>query len=250
MALTGTDRGSGATNTGGQTTLVVTPTSNFTGGRSLAVLCVAYDNSGGGGSDPFSSITDSEGNVWTSRQNALIDPAGPNVGHVLRIFTSPMNSGLLTTGDTITVSFGGVTTVARSWTLMEVSTTLSRINYGTGATTTATTASPTITTSSITSGDMVIGAVGAESGTTQVFTGDADASSGSWSTQQTASAGTTTAGSGITSQLKVTTGTATQTYNPTLSISSDLCVAWISLTEVDDMADIPSDPFPPVIMAM
>src|ERR1051326_8772503 len=113
MALSGTDRGQNSTNTAGQTSLALSPASNFNAGK-MAVLCVAYDNAGSGGSDPFSSISDTKGNTWTPRQNVLNDPGAASAGQCLRIFTTMQDVGTLTTGDTITVSFGSTTVAARS----------------------------------------------------------------------------------------------------------------------------------------
>ena len=62
---------------------------------------------------------------------------------------------------------------------------------GTGSGTT-----PTITTGSITNGDLVVGAVHTEYGTSNTFTADADTTNGNWSALQGARAGTTTGGIG------------------------------------------------------
>lgn len=231
MALTGTDRGSNATNTGGQSTLAVTPASNFAA-RSWAVLVVAYDNSGTNGADPFSAISDTKGNTWTSRINALNDPGAASAGIVLRFFTTDQSGGLLTTGDTITVSFGGTTTVARAWALHEVAPGANgQVSYVTGASSTSTTGTPTITTGSITSGDMVIGGIGREGNESP--TGDSDTTRGSWSTLLGGRVGTTTSGAQVVTQRKVVTGTGTQTYNPTFGgTSRDGCNGWVQFREI------------------
>ncbi len=229
MALTGTSRGSGATNTAGQSSLVVTPASNLSAGA-LAVLCVAYDNTGAAGVDSYTSIADSLGNTWTPRQNSLIDPGAASAGQCLRIFTSPQDVATLTTNSTITVSFGAVT-VARSWTLMEFTAAAgSKAVYGTGGQETAATATPTITTTSITSGQAVVGCFGRE-GNDAINTPDGDTTNGAWSANQNAGVGSTTGGSQIISQRKIVTGTATQTYNVTFAASRDGCEAWISVRE-------------------
>lgn len=232
MALSGADRGSGNNNVAG-TSLVVTPTSNFAA-KSFAILCVAYDNSGASGADPFSSISDSLGNVWTSQQAALFDPGAASAGVTLRIFTSEMNVGKLTTGNTITISFGANSTTAKAWTLNEAtSSTANRIAYVTGNVNVgATSATPTVTTSSITNGNMVVGAGAAESADT--WAGDADATNGSWSVHQHNVAGTGATGMSITSQRKVVTAGATQTYNPTLT-SADVILAWVEIREVPNV---------------
>lgn len=231
MAITGTDRGTGTNNTSA-TTFTLAPASNFAAG-SMAVLVIAADNSNTSGvAHGTFTVTDTLSNTWTRRLSGLYDPGAANAGVEGAIFTTPMNGGTLTTGTTITVTFG-VVCVAEAWTLMEVVPTAgSVIGYvngaaGAGSATTA----PTITTGSITSGNMVIGALFNEQGTGQTVTGDADTTNGSWSAQQTAEIGSTAAGMTVSSQRKIVTATATQTFNPTLGVSSDVFLGWIQLTE-------------------
>lgn len=223
-------RGTGARNTGSESSYAIVPASAFSGvSGAMAVLAVSYDNSGSSGADPYSSISDTNGNAWTSRQNALIDPGAASAGQALRIFTTPMAGGALDTGDTITVSFGN-TTVARSYALWEVIPQAGyAIAYGTGAVETATTASPTITTSSIAEGDIVIGAIGREGN--DAHTADSDTTNGVWGTAQASGVGTTTSGSQVASQWKVATAAGTQTYNPTFGSSRDACEAWVSIVQ-------------------
>lgn len=233
-------RGTGARNTGSENTYAITPASNFTGtAGAMAVLVVAYDNSGTNGADPYSGCTDTNSNTWTSRQNALNDPGAASAGIALRILTTPMDGGALDTGDTITVAFGGKTTVARAYALWEV---LPQdgysIAYGTGATETATTASPTITTSSIAAGDVVIGAIGREGN--DAATADTDSSNGTWGAQQASGVGTTTSGAQVASQAKVVLATGTQTYNPTFGASRDGAEAWVSI--VQSVASVTATP--------
>ncbi len=242
MALTGTDRGTGTHNSSSNT-LSVVPGSNLTAGA-WAVLVVAMDNPTSG--TDISGVTDTKNNVWTIRQLPLVDPGAAAAGQQGCIATTSQNSGVLTTSDTITVAHG--TQTAKSWTLMEVTAaSANAIGYVTGniGTSGTGTTSPTITTGTIPVGDMVIGCVCIEAGTTQTVTGDADTTNGSWSARQIAQIGTTTSGSCVTSQRKVqtTTGSA-QTYNPTLGILGDLALGWIQLTEVlpANLPDIVTEP--------
>jgi hypothetical protein len=206
----------------------------------MAVLVVAADNTGGGGSHNIEGVSDTKSNTWTIRRSPLYDPGTASSGVQGIIATTSQDGGLLTTGDTITVQFGNNTT-AKAWTLMQVSAGAgSSPQYLTGAENTGSaTASPTVTTSSITSGDMVIGGLFNERGTDQTVTGDSDTSNGTWSAQQTAEIGSTASGITVQSQRKVTTGTATQTYNPTLGVSSDVVLSWISIDEVSDLVTVP-----------
>lgn len=231
MAITGTDRGTGTHNTSALS-FTLSPGSNFTSGT-WAVLVLSVDNADtSGAAHSTFTVTDTLGNTWTRRVSPLYDPGAASAGVEGAIFTTNQNGGTLTTGTTITVTFDASTT-AKVWTLMEVTpTSLYRITYvqggeGTGSAT----ASPTVTTASITSGNMVIGALHNEYGTAQTVTEDGDTTNGSWSTQQTTEIGTTTSGQTVASQRKVVTSTATQTYNPTLGTSSDVILSWIELSE-------------------
>src|SRR6185436_20779622 len=103
-----------------------------------------------------------KGNTWTRRQTALIDPGAASAGQVGAIFTTPQNGGALTTGDTITVSFGSDAPTAKTWTLMEVTAGAGNTpTYVTGNVGTSGTGgtSPTITTGSIALNDMVVAAL-------------------------------------------------------------------------------------------
>jgi hypothetical protein len=104
MTITVTARGTGGNSTTA-TSIAIVPASNFAAGT-FAVLCLSYDNSGTSGADPFSSISDDAQNTWVSAQASLNDPGAANAGNTGRIFTSQMQTKKLTTGDTITVSFG------------------------------------------------------------------------------------------------------------------------------------------------
>jgi hypothetical protein len=180
------------------------------------------------------TVTDSLGNTWTRRLSPLYDPGAANAGVEGAIFTTPQNGGTLTTGTTITVSFGSTSVTAKVWTLMEVSSGIGGVtpvykNGGVG--TGSATASPTVTSASIPNGQMIIGIVCNEQGTGQTPTGDSDTTNGSWSTMQTNEVGSTAAGQTIITQRKVVNAAGTQTYNPTLGTSSDVIAGWISIGE-------------------
>jgi hypothetical protein len=251
MALAGTDRGTGNHNSS-STTLVITPASNFAA-ESMAVVCAAFDNSGSGGAVQATTVVDSLGHNWDVRVRPIVDPGAANAGQEGVIATAPMGGTPLTTSNTITVNIP-VAAVAKTWTLMEVTAAAGFTpTYVTGAVGTSGTGttSPTITTGSIPVGDMVVAALVLEAGTTQTITQDADATNGSWSTQQTNEIGSTTSGSNIASQRKVVTGAATQTYNPTLGILGDLALGWIEITESRRDVPLPTTQprrvYPPVI---
>lgn len=200
----------------------------------LGVLCVALDNAGASGSTAAAptSFTDAKGNTWTRRQDAIFDPGAASAGVELAIYTATLSAALLTS-DTSTINWASAVSVgAKAWTLREITAGANKFaSYVTGnANTGSTTGTPTVTTGSITSGDCVIGAGGAESADT--WAGDADTTNGSWSTHQHNAAGTGNSGMSVTSQAKVVNATATQTYNPTLT-SADCILAWIQVTELN-----------------
>lgn len=234
MALTGTDRGTGKHQTSASS-FTLNPGSNFTAGA-LAVLCIAADNSSTGGStNNISSVTDSLGNLWRARQLPIFDNGSASAGVQGGIFTTDQSAGTLQTGTTVTVSFGAAT-VAKTWTLMEVTAAAgSQALVLTGANATGQTSSlaPTVTTGTIEVGDMVIAMVAMEAGTTQTLTSDADTTNGTWSAAQYNEIGSSSSGSAIGSQRKVQTTTAsTQTFNPTLGLPCDLICSWISVREI------------------
>lgn len=231
MALTGTDRGTGKHQTSASS-FTLNPGSNFTAGA-LAVLCIAADNSSTGGStNNISSVTDSLGNLWRARQRPIFDNGSASAGVQGGIFTTDQSAGTLQTGTTVTVSFGAAT-VAKTWTLMEVTAAAgSQALVLTGANAAGSSA-PTVTTGTIEVGDMVIAMVAMEAGTTQTFTSDADTTNGTWSAAQYNEIGSSSSGSAIGSQRKVQTTTAsTQTFNPTLGLPCDLICSWISVREI------------------
>jgi hypothetical protein len=217
MALTVTDRGVGARNTGGETTYAISPSGNFAAG--LAVLFVAYDNSGTNGADPYVSIADSLGNTWTSVKNGLQDPGAASAGCTLRAFTTAQNIGTLTTGTTITVTFGA-TTVARAYALYEVNGASTPIYIGGVVLNVASTSygffAPTV---DALAGEVLLAATALESD--GAITADSDSTSGSWSTAQTAAAASGLTGMRISAQSKVVSGIGEQKYNPSWSGNLD-----------------------------
>ena len=226
MALTVTSRGSGSNKTGA-TTYGISPASNFAAG--LAVFTLAYDNAGTDGADPYSSISDSLGNTWTSRQGALRDPGAAAAGACFRIFTSPQDVGLLATSTTITVSFGAVSVTAKAYTLNQVSPAAANTAaYVTGSTATGA-GSTNIVTGSITSGDVVLCGLAHESEASSAD--DGDTTNGTWTTGQAANTtgGADASNMATRSQAKVTTGTGTQTWD--FSAPGDWAAAWIEVNE-------------------
>jgi len=230
MGLVATNRGTGSNNTAA-TFISASFQTNFNAG-SFAVLCVAYDNAGSGGSDPFVSISDTKNNTWTSSINRLNDPGAASAGSTLRIFLSSQGTGILTTSDRVRINFGSVSVTAKAWTFTEISSSLSgyfpTFNIASGSA--LTTATPSITSTSIPSASLILGAVGREANGTKA--GDADTTNGSWSTAQATGSGATTSGHEIITQFKIVNANGTQTFNPTFGgASADGTIAWIRVDE-------------------
>jgi hypothetical protein len=101
-----------------------------------------------------------------------------------------------------------------------------------------TAANPTHTTGSITSGDIVIAALGIEA--SAAITADTDTSNGTWSSAQAATGGATTSAQQIHTQYKVVTGTATQTYNVTIG-ANDWALSCVVLTETLNLPAAPTN---------
>jgi hypothetical protein len=237
MALTGTNRGTGGNNTAA-TSIAIVPPQNFTA-NTLAVLALAYDNSGTQGADPYTSITDNAGNTWTSRANGLNDPGAASAGSTIRIFTSFVTN--LQTTNTITVSFNSSTT-AKSWTLTEFSSNTSGFLASYLSSLGATTGTSTSVFSQITSQSVnnILFAAFANEGNATV-TGDSSTVNGTWSTLQTINNGTGTSGMQTGSQYKLLTATGNIGWNVTLSASGDWTCTGITINEVSAYTSV--DPF-------
>lgn len=230
MALTLTARGSGnGSVTSGSFTF--SPGSNFASG-SLAILCVAYDNSGSSGADPFTAAPTDNGTgneAWISRQNALQDPGAASAGAVMRIFTSRV--GTLGTAQTITWCTGnnnGANNDKVAWTLWEAKGTLAggAAGYVTGNQFNGSGTAFTISTGIITNADAVICAIALEDSSSGAD--DTDTTNGSWSAGQSSftSGGGGAGNMGTRSQYKIVTATGGQTWNFTVA-NTDWAAAYI-----------------------
>lgn len=231
MPITGTDRGTGLNNAS-SSSFICTPTSTIPV-NSAGVLFVAVDNTGAGGAagNLPASVTDSVGNIWTRQLNPTYDPGAASAGVETAWYVCQSLTTALTSANNVTLTLGNAAT-AKVYAFHEItpSDNSKKISYVTGAAGTgAASGTPSVPTSSITSGDIVIGGGGSESSDTWV--GDADTTNGTWSVHQHVAAGTGTSGMSLTTQRKIVTATATQTYNPTLT-SADQILSWIRLTEI------------------
>lgn len=230
MALSGINRGTGVNNTA-STSLTVTIGTAFTVG-SLALLTVSYDNTGVQGSDPFSSISDTNGNSWTTAGNTLIDPGAAAAGVACRIFATRVTA--LNVGNLVTVVFNTSTT-AKAYTLTEISSNdpLGSVFVSspglTAASASGATQTGTLSHSSMQTGNIVFAVLSQEGNGTR--TGDADTLNGTWSTAQATGVGATTSGVELITQFKLLTASGNQVYNPVATPLGDWTIMFITLTE-------------------
>ncbi len=238
MALGITNRGSGTHNVSALS-FTLSPGTSFAAQNSWAVLCVAADNSStGGATNNFTTVTDGIGNTWTKRQSPVFDNGAANAGVQGAIYTTNQAVGRLLSTTVITVNFGA-NTVAKTWTLTEVTAGTEVIGFQTGgnksagATNTALVLGDSAT---VLVGEVIIACFYMESGTTQsVTTPDADTTNGTWTTNQYAEIGSTTSGSCIISQGKLQTTTdSVQAYNVTVGLSADYHGSYVILHGIVD----------------
>src|SRR5688572_8357700 len=173
-----------AANTGNSTTsgrqLTVTAGVAFAV-NDFIVVVVAADNNGTNGATSTVGCADAVGNYYTLRCDQLRDPGVAAAGVSLRAWTAPIVFPLATT-DQIVVSFSP-NTAAKAVAIWRVTPTAgSAISFIAETGGAAATANPTVTSASITSGNLVIGANGVEN--TAAPTADSDTSNGNWSTAQ------------------------------------------------------------------
>ena len=229
QTLTATSRGTGQ-NAVAAANITITPGTNLAAG-SMGVLVIAMDNTGSGGNTPASPVTetDSVGNVWYRRLNIIYDPGAANAGVEVSFYTAYLSTAL-TTSNNLVFDFVSVQPPSKAWTLTEIVPPVGyRVSFVNGACDDvcgAASAAPSVTTSSITNKDVVIGGGGSESSLT--WTGDADTTNGSWANEQEVGAGSGATGIAVTSQIKIVTATATQQYDPTLT-SADQVIGWIQV---------------------
>lgn len=219
MALTFTGIGT-ANASSGASPMAMTTTATLNVGD-WCVVMFAYDNSGTSGADPQTgtfTVTPASGSFagTGSIQSGTNDPGNASAGLVVRCNAYQVTS-TIASGSTINLSWTG-TIVARAALLGKVNASVGTLGFVSNSGLTGTnqvgTATPTFTTPSVSSGQLVVCWVGCEWGAN--LTGDADTTNGSWGTMYTvANAPASATGMSAGLQAKVVTATATQTFNPT-----------------------------------
>lgn len=188
----------------------------------LLVVNLAFDNLSA--TTPTATFSDSKGNTYTTiSQSATNASASAGVGGAIGV---SYLSTALASGDTVTATLSSAVD-AKVITIAEFSGTLDVEEVAdviaTGASTT-----PSVTSGSAPSGDVVIGSVMAELDNSAGV--DSDTTNGSWVTMAQAwtFGGNQFSNVSVRSQYKIVTASGTQTFNPTLPTSTD----WVALVVV------------------
>jgi hypothetical protein len=233
-------RAVGGSGTGGETAATV-PVNLPVAANSIGVLIIGIDNNGVGGSAALfpTPISDNKSNSWTLRHDWIFDNGAAAQGAEAGVYTCVITTPLVP-GDTITAGpfLASATAGQKGWVLWEFAPTgAGSMSYVTGASTgtglTSTTSTPTITTSSIASGDYVIGVLAAEgnTGTEDNIVGATDATNGTWSAQASRTGGAALSAMATASQWKKVTAAGTQLYNPTQAAGNDTILGWLEIND-------------------
>jgi hypothetical protein len=148
----------------------------------MLFVMVSAENNGTNGAASLTSVSDSVGNTYTNRGITNYDPGAARAGVTLGFFTTLVTTAI-TDGD-ITVNFSPNTQykAAVVYKLAPTASGTPTVRFvGSGLTGNEGTTAVTITTSSLTSGDIVFGAVAYEILTLGALVPDTDTTRGSWS---------------------------------------------------------------------
>ncbi len=223
--ITISNRGSGINATSG-TTHTITPSSNCTAGA-LLILFLVYENSASGGGDPFRSITDSSGNAWVSILNNNNTSGSPSDGTSLRSYSTLQAGGTLGTSSTITIEF--LNTVSAFTYVLYEATAGGLLTIVDSGTTTGSGMTPSITSNTIENNNAILSVCGRNSDS--LIGDDTDSVNGSWSTGVRQTKTVVTLYQQIHTQHKVVNANGTQTYNPSILVSSKFNLGWIEINE-------------------
>lgn len=187
--------------------------------RDFLVAIIAFDNCGTSGAAPTLSIADSKGNVWTQAGSVNRTAASAtNDGTTCFIFYCPVKN-TIPVGETITMTISP--TCPSKAISIDRFTGVKNVSPQIGSATTATGSSavPTATTGSLTSGNLCVGAVAQEGNNASTYTEDTDTTNGSWVsfTAIGTTGGSSTANQKIGGASKILSATGAQTYNPAIT---------------------------------
>jgi hypothetical protein len=211
MALVITDAGRGASAASGASVLTGPSIDADAGDWLLAI--VAADNAGAAGAASLAGVADSQGNAWTRRALINRDPGNANTGITLGVYTGAITNALA--NGTVTASFSPNTTAK----VIHVY----RVEPGSGeavqfvaadaAGSAGSTTAHAAAAVTVANGDTIFGIAALES--SDVVTGDSDATNGSWSplaSHVTNVGGGSDGNARAASQYKTVTATGSQSW--------------------------------------
>lgn len=228
-------RGSQGDTTGsGSTAVDMAAAASITVGNTLLAY-VAVDNSGTNGAEPGLTVSDPRSNVWTQVGSTVLnDPGNANAGTTLYVYECAVVTNTYTNGDDITFTWGTGSPPAKAIIIEE----WTRIGPIAAAASTATGSSTSPSVSSTPTGprQLMLGVLSVEGPAGDTYTADPDPIEGLWAAvTRLGSGGTTTSAQTIARQYKVVSGTAAQTFNPTITNRD-----WSVLSVVFEVAGRPS----------
>jgi hypothetical protein len=218
--------GSQVSNTAATTTVI-----SFTGllKPQIGDLVVVYGSRDDIASDPLTgdSFSDGTANTYTRVVAGSLATVGTALDGIVGVFFYSI----------LTVAWTGTNTL--TWTHPSTKAAMQMEHfYGVSSlrasgtnTATSSAGAPSVALTTPVSGDIVLAMEAIEYSTAGTSTGDSDTTNGTWSliSGPTATTGTTLAACKVISQHKKVTGTGTQTYNPTHSVTASVdCVAIIA----------------------
>ncbi len=191
----------------------------------LLVVAVAAANSGSSGAAVTATCADSAGNTYTKRIETNNTAGVADDGITLFVFTTVLTVAL--SSGTVTVSFSPDCAQGCAMLVKRYRPASGEIAsfVGVGAGATGSSATPSITATSVNNGDMIVGAIAEEAATT--ITDDTDTSNGSWSAKYEASVGSGATAAHVLIQDKAVSATAGQTFNPTTSAAHDFAINYL-----------------------
>lgn len=203
----------------------------------VIVVVVAADNAGTSGTSSISAPTDSKGHTYSlvSTQNRTAGSA-VNDGCTVAIYSAMCTTRMVNITDTITANFSPNTTAKVFY--YKVFQNMTDAAYSTNGVsgTGSTYNSGAVATASMSTGDIVIGAVASESNTAP--TTDTDTTNGSWIgfTNSSAGTGNDNTKMSVSLQYKIVTGSGTQTLNGSAT-NTDWAVTWALFSPASLISD-------------
>lgn len=229
MTLSLTAAGAGATNKTAGAGISVTV--SVTAGQ-LIVVCLAMDNSAATGGAPTVTLSDGDLNSYLGSTQANRTPGASSndgVSILLRYAIAQATNATLT----VSAAFSVSTQAKCMWVHVLDRDTSQAISGAFGEISTGADSTPSIAVTPAASGTALITVLGVES-STQPGINDTDTLEGSWSTVQklNTTGGSAASNISLATQVKITSGVSTQTWNAAGTQSGDFAGGVLPLREV------------------